>query len=109
MRCTVAVFRPPFTHTVWLLAREGASDRPAAGYRAPPRVPASAELRGRRQPPGLGKKAHREPAVLPQQLQHQRLHVVSEPIDLLRRHASLNQLARKSSTRYTRVTLPQGE
>jgi hypothetical protein len=82
---------------------------PAAGYRAPPRVPASAELRGRRQPPGLGKKVHREPAVLPQQLQHQRLHVVSEPTDLLRRHASLNQLARKSSTRYTRVTLPQGE
>src|SRR5450755_4345409 len=46
--------------------------------------------------------AHREPAVLPQQLQHQWLHVVSERIDLLRRHASLNQLACKSSTRYTR-------
>jgi hypothetical protein len=37
--------------------------------------------------------AHREPTVLPQQLQHQWLHVVSERIDLLRRHASLKQLA----------------
>jgi hypothetical protein len=45
--------------------------------------------------------------LLPQQLQHQRLHVVSERIDLLRRHASLNQLACKSSTRYTRVKPPQ--
>jgi hypothetical protein len=43
----------------------------------------------------------REPADLPQQPQHQRLHVVSKRIDLLRRHASLNQLARKTSTRYT--------
>jgi hypothetical protein len=49
----------------------------------------------------------REPADLPQQLQHQRLHIVSERIDLLRRHASLNQLAWKSTTRYTRVIPPQ--
>src|SRR5271155_3516127 len=52
--------------------------------------------------------AHREHAVLPQQRQHQRLHVVSERINLLRRHASLNQLASKSSTRQTRVTPSQG-
>src|SRR5450755_3297076 len=51
--------------------------------------------------------AHRELAVLPQQLQHQRLHIVSERINLLQRHASLNQLAWKISTRYTRVKLPQ--
>jgi hypothetical protein len=44
---------------------------------------------------------------LPQQPQHQRLHVISERIDLLRRHASLNQLAWKISTRYTRVIPPQ--
>jgi hypothetical protein len=37
--------------------------------------------------------ARREPADLPQQPQHQRLHVVSKRNDLLRRHASLNQLA----------------
>ena len=51
--------------------------------------------------------ARREPADLPQQLQHQRLHVVSERINLFRRHASLNQLAWKISTRYTRVKPPQ--
>src|SRR5208282_3435978 len=43
--------------------------------------------------------ARREPADLLQQLQHQWLHVVRERINLLRRHASLNQLARKNSTR----------
>jgi hypothetical protein len=46
--------------------------------------------------------ARREPADLPQQ--H---HVISERIDLLRPHASLNQLAWKISTRYTRVKPPQ--
>src|SRR5271157_6036944 len=51
--------------------------------------------------------ARRKPADLPQQFQHQRLHIVSERIDLLRRHASLNQLAWKSSTLYTRVIPPQ--
>ena len=51
--------------------------------------------------------ARREPADLPQQLQHQRLHIVSERINLFRRHASLNQLACKGTTRYTRVKLPQ--
>ena len=48
---------------------------------------------------------HREFTVLPQQLQ--RLHVVSERINLLQRHTSLNQLASKSSTRHTRVKPPQ--
>jgi hypothetical protein len=51
--------------------------------------------------------ARRQPAVLPQQLQHQWLHIVSERINLFRRHASLNQLACKGTTRYTRVILPQ--
>ena len=51
--------------------------------------------------------ARREPADLPQQPQHQRLHVISKRIDLLRRHASLKQLAWKISTRYTRVIPPQ--
>jgi hypothetical protein len=37
--------------------------------------------------------ARREPADLLQQTQHHRLHVVSERINLCRRHASLNQLA----------------
>jgi hypothetical protein len=37
--------------------------------------------------------ARREPADLPQQLQHQRLHVISERINLFRRHASLKQPA----------------
>src|SRR5580700_5956024 len=48
-----------------------------------------------------------EPPDLPQQPQHQRLYVISERIDLLRRHASLNQLAWKISTHYTRVILPR--
>jgi hypothetical protein len=43
--------------------------------------------------------ARQEPTVLPQQLQHQLLHIVSERINLLWRHASLNQLAWKSSMR----------
>jgi hypothetical protein len=49
--------------TLVALGREGGlraradPDRPAAG--APPRVPAGAELRGRRQPPGLRKKSRR--------------------------------------------------
>ena len=50
--------------------------------------------------------ARREPADLLQQ-PAQRLHVVSERINLCRRHASLKQLAWKSSTPYTRVTPPQ--
>jgi hypothetical protein len=54
--------------------------------------------------------ACRELAVLPQQLQHQRLHVVRERIDHFRRHASLNQLACTNSTPYTRVkTSHRGE
>jgi hypothetical protein len=51
--------------------------------------------------------ARRELAVLPQQLQHQRLHIVRKPIDLLWLHTNLNQLAWKNSTPYTRVTPPQ--
>ena len=51
--------------------------------------------------------ARREPAVLPQQLQHQRFHIVSERINLIRRHASLNQPAWTISMHYSRVTLPQ--
>src|SRR5208282_5351315 len=47
----------------------------------------------------------REPADLLQQ--PRRLHVVSERINLCRRHASLNQPAWKSSTPYTQVTPPQ--
>jgi hypothetical protein len=43
--------------------------------------------------------ARREPAVLPKQIQHQRPHVVSKRINLLRRHASLNELAWTSSMR----------
>jgi hypothetical protein len=51
--------------------------------------------------------ARHQSVVLLQQLQYQRFHIVSERINLIRRHASSNQPAWTISMCCSRITLPR--